>query len=199
MKPFVLLLFLLNFYFSYGFNSTDTIGFKKNSNFVSLGYGLLNYYDLVQSFLISDGSKYYSINVGPLFFKYERAVENKIGFGVAVSYQENINFTENADNFIYEIGSYQALSINAFFNHHYYRSKRLDAYWGFGYGHTWHRGTYEYLGFFIGNNNKNRYNEDGINLSLTAGLRYFIKPKFGIYSEVGFALSPIQFGIFNKF
>lgn len=187
--------------------------FEKGKNYLSVGIGAGNFSQTFLRSLVVDANNNNSTNVkfastGPLFFKFENAVENKVGFGVNVAYMSNaISYTEtNTDSSPY---AYDAklkcttFSILARVNYHLGNSEKIDPYIGIGVGYRNVNWTYTDTDKNSNNNATNAgfdaFPKFPLGADLTFGLRYLFTTNIGLYTEVGMSKGVIQGGLQFKF
>lgn len=176
------------------------LAFKEGDNIITAGYGWPN---LVATFLnaYNPSNDVKISGLGPISLKYERAIAPKIGVGVSVNYADaHATYTDSGYN--YKVGR-NTTSVLFRLNVHFATTDKLDAYWGIGVGY---RGVNWYA-----KTNDPKYNVDNflkdingvtnplpIGFETTLGLRYYLTPKIGIYTELGLAKAIIQGGIAIK-
>lgn len=188
-------------------DSIDNISdkrFNKGYMYFSGGYGFPNYVTLMANFI--DSKDYFDLDsiinfeadgLGPLHFKFEKAVGKKVGLGLSFNYVSS-TFKLNAKyhGLTYPIELTRTnMSFIFRFNHHFYSNKKVDWYYGLGFGfrkntfewNTTPGATFSYkpsfkFGFPYG-------------IELSQGMRYYINDNFAIYYEFGLTKSLIQFGL----
>lgn len=149
----------------------------------------------------------YSVKTqGPVFFKYEYAFSSRIGIGGLMAYRD-ANFIETINH----QGIYQDVTKTHYTNiglamraaYHFRSRKKFDPFMaisaGYSFLHT--SSTYSTTGpyMFAGLPRGIREN-DGILLSVTAGVKCYITQHIGIYAEGGFdRWAILQAGIAVKF
>lgn len=172
--------------------------FPKGSNSISFGYGAGTFMGaLSRNFDVNEDVVHR--NVGPIYLKFEHAMDDHIGLGLHVAYATN----EWTYNYQYDSTSYKGrshrstYSILARFNYHIGSDEKLDPYVGFGLGYRDAKWTIEDDG-----------PEDSdveirslfpFGMDMTFGLRYFFSPNIGLYAEVGASKSVVQGGITARF
>lgn len=172
--------------------------FPKGSNSISFGYGTGTFLGaLSRNFDINDNVSYSSL--GPVYFKFEHAMDDHIGLGLNVAYATN----EWTYDYRYDTTTYKGrthrntYSILARFNYHIGADEKFDPYVGFGLGYRDAKWTVEDQG----------PQDSGVELKsllpfgmdMTFGFRYFFTPNIGLYAEVGAAKSVVQGGLSVKF
>ena len=181
--------------------------YEPGKSYVSAGYGIGNF---VQSVLktYETYDDFSSKIMGPIFCKYEYAINEQIGFGVTfayvsanASYRDNsVIVSTNPTTVYYEENiDWNSYSFLMRFNWHFNSmGDRLDPYIGFGLG-------YRGASWKFTDNDPSYSNNISISsyfplgMELTAGMRFMFTDFLGIYSEVGFAKAVAQFGIIAKF
>jgi opacity protein-like surface antigen len=171
--------------------------FEQGSNHLNLGYGVgLGYGRLLNAYSANQGYKFSGF--GPAFVNYERALTDRFGLGLAVSYSSYGGKWVDGFNYDYSY-RWSTLSIMARGAYHFeMRNDKFDPYVGVGigflkYGYKW-------------TSNDPSFNEANYNVSLGtpfgyqifAGARYMFSDKIGAYAEVGYGLSVANFGLTFK-
>jgi hypothetical protein len=186
-------------------NSIQAQAFREGNLLVSAGYGFGN---SGASFFsdLNDLDNYKLRPLGPFLLKAETAVSDKVGLGINIAYLNSVatfNYRaldDNAEEHTYEarVGT-NAYSILGRVNFHLGKSDDMDFYLGFGAGYRGRftntsddQPTGDY-GFTINNNLTN------VGFETTVGLRYYVKPRLGLFFEGGFAKAPLQLGLSYKF
>lgn len=178
--------------------------FPEGSNSISVGYGFVT----ILGALNSTFDTYTDINyssLGPLYFKYERAMSDNIGLGLSVAYATNewsyrfSSFNDTTEVFHTETTKRSTYSILARFNYHFGSSEKFDPYIGLGLGYrdaNWSTTTTDAAGVGSAVDLPNLV---PLGMELTFGLRYFFTDNFGAYTEIGGAKSVVQLGLSGKF
>lgn len=172
--------------------------FPKGSSSLSFGYGAGTFMGAIsRNFDINNDVAYSSM--GPVYFKFEHAMDDHIGLGVNVAYATNEwTYSYQYDSTQYKGGtSRSTYSILARFNYHIGSSEKFDPYVGFGLGYRDAKWTIDDEG----------PQDSGVEIKsifpfgmdMTFGFRYFPAPNFGLYAEVGAAKSVVQGGLSVKF
>ena len=177
--------------------------FAQGAIVISAGYGFPNLGKAVMTSLINSGSGSTDIKatgIGPLHFKGEYGLSDKIGFGVSVNY---ISFgakwtSYDATGAIPFSNSFNrtSLSVLARLNIHFATSGKLDPYWGIGAGYR--SATYTFTTNDPNNASHSAPALSPVGFETTIGLRYYITPLLGLYTEIGIAKSVIQVGLSLK-
>lgn len=164
---------------------------------MSAGYGFPNFTRTL--FKIADGVSNLDSHVyGPMYGKFEYAVNDIIGFGVNAAYtygQASYETTDdNLDSVIYNTSfTYKSYSVLARLNFHFGDADRIDPYAGIGMGYR--NTNYAY------DSDDPNFDEEDFNsfmhfgADLTIGARFYLTDNIGIYGEVGLAKSPLQVGL----
>lgn len=195
---------------NFGLAQEKKSAFQKNTHLFTIGYGAGNFsQDYLRNNVTAANETNSRFNaVGPLFGKYEFAIENKIGFGINFAYMKNtLEYTdENSMNQEYDaILSCETMSFLARFNYHIGHNERVDPYVGLGLG-------VRTLSWFYddndpsGNTAQNEKDVDylgfsghfPIGLDLTFGVRFYPTSVVGMYVETGIAKGVIQGGLSFK-
>lgn len=192
------------------FGQEKTSAFEKNSHLFTIGYGAGNFSQDYLRNNVSAANKSNSsfIAVGPLFGKYEIAIEDKLGFGVNFAYMKNtLKFKdENSLNQEYNAElTCETMSFLARVNYHIGHNERIDPYVGLGVGVRNLKWLYD-DDDPSGNTEQNGENLDYLNFSghfpvgfdLTFGMRFYPTSFMGIYIETGIAKGVIQGGLSFK-
>ncbi len=168
--------------------------FKEGSNSISVGYGFGTFLGGLSSNFDQFGDVKYK-GTGPLYFKFEHGVTDKIGLGVNVAYATNQwDYTYRSDSTTWtESTKRSTYSVLARFNYHIGNSDKFDPYLGLGLGYRNAKWTVEDSG----------PEDSGVELKslmpfgmeLTIGARYFFSPNIAAYVEVGGAKSVAQAGL----
>ncbi len=204
MKKIYLFAIIVGLFSTINF-SAKAQAFEPGKSYVSAGYGIGNFVQAV--FKTYENNTNYSFKMmGPLFGKYEYAINEQIGFGVAFSYV-SANVTYDYDSWdannnpvVYqEKIDWYSYSILMRFNWHFNSmGDRLDPYIGMGVGY---RGAN--WSFTDTNPNSTLDNDVStlfpLGMEFTAGMRFMITDFLGVYTEVGLAKAVAQFGVVTKF
>ncbi len=171
--------------------------FEKENNFLQVGYGLgLGYGRLLSGYQTNSGYKFSGF--GPAYVSFERAITDRFGLGLAVSYSSYGGKWLDASNYDYSY-RWSTLSIMARGAYHFsVRNDKFDPYLGVGlgflkYGYKW-------------TSSDPSFNEANYNVSLGtplgyqifAGARYMFSDNVGGYVEVGYGLSVANLGLTFK-
>ena len=190
--------------------------FEKDKNYFSFSYGFGAFYtaffsSVEESIKQSAGSdiSISTSSLGPLSFKYERAVSDKVGLGLSVNYLSNtIKYTEqNVGNSGTATGNYNlnrtTLSILARMNLHFGDNDKFDPYWGLGIGYrtvNWKQTvSYSDGSTPTDENDLPTFTVIPFGFETVFGARYFLGPNFALFGELGLAKSVLQLGVTGKF
>jgi opacity protein-like surface antigen len=134
---------------------------------------------------------------GPLFFKFEQALSDNVGFGVNFALLSLKNeWTDAVDPRIYGTGRYTGWSALARVNYHFKPGKFFDPYMGFGMGYRNDKVTETST-----DPNNPRFDTQvtdipiNLGLDLTLGFRMMFSENLGIYMETGMAKGVVQLGL----
>jgi hypothetical protein len=204
MKIKLLLISALSLFFT---EKTSAQAFSQNSSYANIGYGIGN---LTQSlFKVGEQNDYqYKYNgIGPLFFKYEYAIDDKMGVGVNIAYAKaqatyqynNTYITNSNTTLLKETLDWTSYSVLLRFNLHFGDNEKVDPYWGIAAGYR--------DAIWSGSNNDPQNNYDtgvlttpiNIGFETTFGCRFLFTDNIGAYIEVGLAKAVLQFGLTAKF
>ncbi len=194
--------------FLFGVLFVSAQSFEKGRVIISAGYGFPN---LGKSFLKTYESKngYKATGIGPMHFKGEYALSDKISLGLSVNYSSygaewtdtTSEWNSSTSSYTYRTYNYSvgrtSISFNPRLNLHFATSEKLDPYWGIGFGYK--MSTWKFT-----SDNPNYVNESApglipVGFETTIGLRYYFTPNIGLYAETGISRSIFQGGIVAKF
>jgi hypothetical protein len=203
MKKIVILAFVLltvcslsfaqnskSFYRS-SYESRNSGSFSQEHSILSLGYGFGN------QFYGFSGTNRFAL--GPFYVKYEHGfLRDEVGLGGHIAFA-NAWVKYNAGNTTYK-DHVAAFSI-AFLGYYHFNKlipvENLDVYAGVGlsvWTRSWKRDS---------DNNGivyNDYSDTNVYAVVKVGARYYIKPTFGFYGEVGYdQMSTVNLGVTFKF
>lgn len=166
---------------------------------ISIGYGFPN---LGKTFfkIYENEANYKATGAGPIHFRGEYGLTDKIGFGLSVNYisygaewtGEDYDINNNLVTYKYDF-SYSSISIMPRMNLHFGTSEKVDPYWGIAAGYNIK--NYSFTSTdpdFIETNTPGLF---PIGFETTIGLRYYFTPNIGAYAEFGLAKSIIQGGL----
>jgi outer membrane protein W len=175
--------------------------FESGDMFVVGGFGFGNL--LVSAFEASgNGNDLIEkrTTTGPLFFKFEQALSDNVGFGVNVALLSLKNeWTDATDPGIYGTGKYTGWSALARVNYHFKPGKFFDPYMGFGMGYRNDRVTETST-----DPNNPRFDTDvtdipiNLGMDLTLGFRMMFSENLGIYMETGMSKGVVQLGLVGR-
>ncbi len=178
--------------------------FPEGSSAIATGIGALSLIgEISRTFDQYSGLEYSAI--GPIYFKYEYAVQNNIGLGLNVAYtsnrwaynvfEQNVNGTE-ITHAVEQIR--HAYSILARMNFHFGSSESFDPFVGFGLGFRnamWNTTTtapFEIWSLDFPTLIR-------LGMEVTLSMRYYFTEHIGVYAEVGAAKSIFQGGLAARF
>lgn len=183
--------------------SARSQAFEMGKSYVSVGYGIGN---LATAFVkaSTQGSNIQTSFFGPMFVKYEYAVSENVGFGVAIAYlsakatSDDTYYDQNNDPHTYRLTmDFSTWSALARVNYHFSDNDKFDPYIGLGMGYR--NGG---LKFTYSDNNAPKIQNTPtlfpFGMEMTMGARYMLAPSIGLYGEVGFAKAVLQGGIVIK-
>jgi hypothetical protein len=187
-------------------NDSGKIKTSKNRKItLTVGYGLDN---LTKTLF----KPYYSFNAftykafGPLHFKAEYGISEKIGIGLSVNYISGMaTWEETFDPSISETivpgkWDYYSFSILPRMNYYFKSSNKFDFYLGVGIGYrkvSWVFSS-PYPSCTTSPKSLTSFSFAPFGFEAIYGLRYFITNNIGFYSEIGFAKAIIQGGLIIK-
>ncbi|MFL5754024.1 MAG: hypothetical protein ACJ76F_11500 [Bacteroidia bacterium] len=187
--------------------SSDENAYGEGKIIISAGYGVPNLGKNVLKVFKSntDYFDYGVTGIGPLHFKAEYGITDKISGGLSFNYVScSASWKRNED---YSSGKitytdkmiYQGLAINGRINLHFATTDKLDAYWGIGagYGSAVFKFTSDDPDFK--NEQLKLPNISHMGFETTFGVRYYFTPNIGMYGEFGYAKSLVQGGLVVKF
>ncbi|MCB0395659.1 MAG: outer membrane beta-barrel protein [Flavobacteriales bacterium] len=178
--------------------------FETGNSNIQIGYGFGNFVQAIFKTYETTYDEFKFKGTGPLFFKYEYAVNDKIGIGLnvayigaEVSYTDKDHITSNGE-FYKETIKWSNISALARMNLHFGDNDKFDPYWGFGLGYRTGNTTYD-------DNDPDYDNSASLKsyipfgFETTLGARYFFSDNFGLYAETGLAKAVFQVGLDIKF
>lgn len=179
-------------------NKSNAQAFKMNQNSISVGYG---FGTIIGSVLndIADQTNYHVSYTGPLYFKFENAVSEKVGFGINFAYAQYVasyNYYSGID--YTETDTYTTYSILGRINFHFGSSEKFDPYFGFGVGYR--NGEFKYSTTDPNGPRDSNYSFPfPFGFETTIGSRLYFSENIGMYVEFGAAKSVLQLGLTAKF
>lgn len=196
--------------FIYNQTFAQEIAFEEEKNYVSFTYGIGAFYSIIfDSFKDNINNSNTNINIttsslGPISFKYEKAISEELGLGITFNYLENeLSYTDISNpKPVYFNVERSTISILGRMNYHYAPDlEKLDPYAGFGIGYRteWWKQT------ITNNSNQSVSNPELLAMNFPLGLeavigaRYYFFPNIAAMVEFGIAKSVLQFGITGKF
>ena len=187
-------------------NNINAQSFEQGTMVTTLGYGFPSFGKAwLNTVDETTYGNYNATGFGPLHFRFEYGVLDKLGVGL------NVNFNTFGHEFDYETYdnnfdpitytySEKITAVN-FIVHvkgHWVTNDKLDLYSGIGFGYSiWN---------YTSDSNDPYYNFDSfsspivVGIDITGiGLRYYFTDNIGAYAEVGYAKSIMQVGVAAKF
>ena len=175
----------------------ERLSFGSDDMFFSGGFGFGNL--IVATFEASDLEDLTETRstTGPLFFKFEQALSDNLGFGVNLALLSlKVDWTNPLNPNIHGTGRYTGWSALARINYHFKPGKFFDPYMGFGIGYRNDKLTE------TSNDRQNpRFNSDvtdipiNLGMDLTFGFRMMFSENLGMYMETGMAKGVVQLGL----
>lgn len=179
--------------------------FEDGTNLVYLGFGLppgqnvTQQYDPYKNFF-----DYRFYNYGTVVLKYEHGFHKYFGCGLNLEYSNssaNYKYADvvNSNNLFQRKISSNIIGMYVRMNGHLPIGKSFDIYGGFGLGYLYTLNKYTDTNPNAVNNSQQNSNVFNFNFQATLGLRYMIKPGFGLFGEIGYATTLCQLGFAFKF
>lgn len=172
--------------------------FENGDMFITAGFGFGNL--LVTTFEASGQNNDQlekRTSTGPLFFKFEQALSDNVGFGVNFALLRLKNeWTDAIDPSINGVGTYTGWSALARVNYHFKPGKFFDPYMGFGMGYRDDRITETST-----DPANPRFDSEvtvlpfNLGLDVTFGFRMMFSENLGMYMETGMAKGVVQLGL----
>ncbi len=171
--------------------------FQQGKTIISVGYGFGNLNRALFKTYESQGGYNYK-GFGPIAGKFEYAVSDKIGIGLSVNHiNADVKYNSSSNTETDQI-AWNNTSVLGRLNIHFSKSEKFDIFWGAGLGYRFGKWKFTYA------DNSNNIDESIPNVlpfgfETTFGVRYFFIENLGVYSEIGIAKAPLQFGLSAKF
>ena len=190
------------------FNRIFAQAFQDGTNLISLGFGLppgQNISQNVDPYKSYTDYKFY--NYGTVVLKYEHGFHKYFGCGLNLEYSNNsVNYQYNDainSSLIYQ----RKININIFgayvrMNGHFPIGEHLDLYGGFGLGYLYTINKVNDTNTSATTSTSTQKNSSKVldfDYQATLGVRYMIKPGFGLFGEIGHATTVCQLGFVFKF
>ncbi|MEZ5013138.1 MAG: outer membrane beta-barrel protein [Chitinophagales bacterium] len=177
--------------------------FEEGNSYISVGYGFPNLLGSIFK-AYEEYNDYHASSTGPIYGKYEYAINDHIGVGALVNYSSTKvtyqydSFDDNGDPAVYgyEV-KWSSFSILGRVNWHFGESDKFDPYFGVGMGYRSSSYTVTSDDPYLDNWEIGTLIPFG--MEITVGGRYFFTDAIGVYAELGFAKSPFQVGLTAKF
>ena len=185
------------------FNPLKSQSFNTGDHYASLGYGFGNFGNLVAQSIENDidNTNFTFSSFGPLFLKYEYAVDDRFGIGVSFAYLTGSGSWDydGGNNTVYQ-GKVDRLgyNVNLRFNWHFGNHDIIDPYLGIGAGYRFNK-------WELSSNEPNFESDLDIpnffpfGMEFTIGSRFMFSENLGAFVEVGAARAVFQFGISSRF
>ena len=174
--------------------------FQEGKIVITAGYGFPNWgKSLLNAFNTYDDYKVSGF--GPLHFRGEYGLSDKIGLGLSINYvsfaaswidNTTIGVNGNIIPYSYKV-TVTSLSALARMNIHFATSEKLDPFWGIGVGYR--TGGYHFTSNDPDVSAQKIGNIIPVGFETTIGLRYYFTDNIGAYVEMGLAKSLIQAGL----
>lgn len=169
--------------------------YRSNAFYCSFGMGSRSVLGTMIKNDISDESELTG-QTGPFNFQCEYGWKKHVGIGLHIAYEYTSlayhpSYSNNSGNLMY--GSFENWNTLIRFNYHPFNADKIDPYWGMGLGTRFqvvHGMNKEDIPMTYGGSLPELFT-----VVCVFGMRYYLSPAFGIYSEFGLAKSPIQLGI----
>jgi opacity protein-like surface antigen len=174
--------------------------FVEGNNIVAAGYGFNSFARaVIKSF--SDKAGFDYSTTGPIYLKYERALNNTVGLGLNLAYaQYSIGYDDQASTgsqlYSYSL-VHTSFSALARLNLHIGNGEKWDPYWGIGMGYR--SGSWKVTSTATDYESPAVPDFIPFGFETTFGLRYFIADNIAVYAEMGLAKSLWQAGLVTKF
>jgi len=179
--------------------------FQDGTNLIYLGFGLPPGQNITQQYEpYKNFSDYKFYNYGTVVLKYEHGFHKYFGCGLNMEYSNssaNYKYADavNSANLFQHTISSNILGMYLRMNGHLPIKESLDIYGGFGLGYLYTIDKYTDSNPNAINNSQQNSKVLNFNFQATLGLRYMIKPGFGLFGEVGYATTVCQLGLVFKF
>ena len=171
--------------------------FSDGKNLVMFGFGFPATSKIKNDF--NDYKKFIDYkfnNYGTLHLKYEHGLHEHFGLGLNVEYSAaSLTYKYDDSNLLrYQVNiKSKVMGIYGRFNGHLPIGDDFDIYAGVGLGYSYKIDHYD-------DNNPNSTSSHKTSVfefdyQLTLGLRYMVKPGFGLFGEVGIASTTGQLGV----
>ena len=196
-------------------SNSDSLAFGAGKIILSVGYGYpnLDKWAFGNYYTYNNNKTYQSIGYGPIHFRAEYALSDKIGVGISLNYNtyggtwHDAYANNNGWGYV-STGTYnfkkQIYSLTGLvrFNYHVFTTEKLDPYFSFGAGFktiwkNYSSNAPDYVNEYYNELHSSDYGISNLPASFeaVAGMRYYFTKKFAIYSELGMAKSLIQAGV----
>ncbi len=196
MKKIIYFSLLLAFVSNSNFTSAQL--FQQDKHNISIGYGAGNLAQALMKDAVSFDNTTTLKSLGPLFVKYEYAIDPHVGIGVNYAYMKNTISGRTDLNANAEL-SRSTYSVLARVNFHMGKSNVVDPYIGIGFGLR--QVNWKYTDDDNNPDNDENYwdasltNIFPLGMDLTIGMRVHPVPEVGFYLEIGAAKGIVQGGV----
>jgi hypothetical protein len=179
--------------------------FSDGTNLVHIGFGLPPGQNVTQQYNpYKNFVDYKFYNYGTVVLKYEHGFHKYFGCGLNLEYSNSSANYKYADvitstNLYQHKISSNILGMYLRMNGHFPIGESFDIYGGFGLGYLYTINKYTDTNPNASTNSQQNSKVLNFNFQATVGLRYMIKPGFGLFGEVGYATTVCQLGFVFKF
>ena len=179
--------------------------FQDGTNLVYLGFGLPAGQNIKQQYEpYNNYTDYRFYNYGTVVLKYEHGFHKYFGCGLNMEYSNSsIDYkyadAVNSTNLFQHKISSNILGMYVRMNGHFPIGENLDIYGGFGLGYLYTINKYTDSNPNASTNSLQNSKVLDFDYQLTLGVRYMIKPGFGLFGEIGHATTTCQLGFVFKF
>lgn len=182
---------------------SGTKTFGQGTIAINLGYGWPNLAKTTLK-LVDDEANYKATGIGPIAFRFEYGLNDKIGLGVSVNYSDaGAEWTDtngnNGISYNYSVKR-STLSILPRFNIHFATSDKVDPYFGLAVGFRTTNWKFE-------TNDPSADEAEYIDIpnlvpvgfEAVVGVRVYFTENIGAYTEIGISKGVMQAGLALKF
>ena len=198
--------------FAFSATNVNAQAFDEGKSIVTVGYGFPNLGASIFKSVLGSYPGYSVSALGPMFLKYEYALSEKIGIGLAVAYSGfTVKWQDTYDTYNSSTGTYQTNTYDwtmkftspAFgvrFNYHFATKDKLDPYIGIAAGYKMSQYSFTTTDPAGTGSSTWSFNPLPLYMPITVGFRYYFTDNIGLYTELGFDKSSvIQAGLAMKF
>lgn len=197
--------------FSLSTVNVNAQAFQKGNSVITAGYGFPNLGATIFRAAYGGYTGYSVSSMGPAFLKYEYALTDHIGLGLAVGYSSfTVKWNDSYSNYDPSTGNYvngnyvwtlkyTSPSAAVRFNYHFLVKDNFEMYVGAGLGYK--AGIYTYSTTDPrGTGTVASVRSVPLYMPITVGFRYYFIPNLGVYTEAGIDKGAIiQLGLAAKF